>query len=97
MADETCVPGGSRAAERAARESRKPDSHLLLAKGVQHGDAADGEANYGSQRGDQQEGGTEAKDISKDGGDGEGESEYIEPERGVDRVTLVLAEAELQQ
>src|ERR1700726_1486253 len=78
-------------------ESRKPDSPLLLAKGVQDGDAADREANHGSQRGDQQDGGAEVKDISEDGGDGKDEAEYIEPERGADRIALVLAETELQQ
>ena len=79
------------------RGRRKPDSHLLLAKGVQDGDAADGEATHGSQRGDQQDGGAEVKDISEDSGDGEDEAEYVEPERGADRIALVLAETELQQ
>ena len=79
------------------RESRKPDSYLLFAKGVQDGHAADGETNYGSQGGDQQDGGAEVKDISEDGGDGEDEAEYVEPERGADRIALVLAETELQQ
>src|SRR6202140_5971143 len=44
------------------RGSRKPDSHLLFAKGVQDGDAADGEATHGSPRGDQQDGGPGARE-----------------------------------
>lgn len=87
---------------RAEAEMRKPgvwsrNSHFLFAKGVQDGDAADSEANHGTQRCDQQDGGAEVKDISEDGGDGEDKSEYVEPERGADRIALVLAEPELQQ
>jgi hypothetical protein len=65
--------------------SLKPASGFLLAEGVQHGGAADGEADYGSQRGDQQEVGAEVEDVGEYGSDREDESQYIEPERGANR------------
>jgi hypothetical protein len=64
---------------------------------VEDGGAADGEADYGCEGGDQHDVRAEVEDIGKDGGNGEEESEYVEPERGVDRSAEILAETELQQ
>ncbi len=64
---------------------------------MQHGGAADGEADYGSQRGDQQEVGAEVEDVGEDGSDREDESQYIEPERGANRRAQVFPETELKQ
>jgi hypothetical protein len=75
----------SRSGESRKPKSRKPTSGSLLAEGVQHGGAADGEADHGSQRGDQQEVGAEVEDVGEDGSDREDESQYIEPERGANR------------
>ena len=80
---------------------RKPDSDFLLAKRVQHSRATDGKTENGSQRGNQQEVGAEMKDVGEEGGDGEDESEHIEPKWSANPTTqlsfFVSAQAQLQQ
>lgn len=58
---------------------------------------ADGEADYGSESGDQCEVGAEVEDVGCDGGDREDESNHVEPERGVYWSAEIFAEPELQQ
>jgi hypothetical protein len=72
------------------------DSELLLAEGPEDDGAADGEADHGSQRGDQHEVGAEVDDVGEHRGDRKDESQYIEPERGAD-VAHVFAQTKLQQ
>ena len=62
---------------------------------MQHGGAAEGEAEYGSQRGDQKKVRAEVKDVGKYGRDGENESQHIEPKRGTDG--QIFAQTQLQQ
>ncbi len=81
---------------RPEAESRTPTSGFLT-QGVQDGGAADGEADHGSQRGDEQEVGAEVEEVGEDGGDREDQSHYIEPERGADRRGQVFAETQLQE
>ena len=64
---------------------------------MQHGDAADGEAENGSEGGDQHEVGGEVEDVGKYSGDREEESQHVEPERSADWGAQVFAETELQQ
>jgi hypothetical protein len=68
---------------------------------MKDGGSADGEADNGSQRGHQHEIGAEVKDVGQHGGDREDESQYVEPQRGVDLGgslgAQVLAKAQLQQ
>ncbi len=64
---------------------------------MQDGDAADGEADHGSQRGDLHYGRAEVEDVGGDGGDREDESQHIEPERGADWSAQVFAKTQLQQ
>lgn len=59
--------------------------------------AADGEADDGSEGGDQHEVGAEVEDVGEDCGDGEDESQGVDPERSADWGAEVFAETELQQ
>ena len=68
---------------------------------MQHSGSTDGEAENGSQRGNQQKIAAETKDVGEDGGDGKDESQNIEPEGRADRSVQIFipvsAQAQLQQ
>ena len=68
---------------------------------MQDGGSADGEADDSSQCGHQHEIGTEVKQVGCYGGDGEDDSQYVQPQRsaysGACLSVRVLAQAELQQ
>ena len=75
--------------------SQTPDSDSLLTEGTQHGGSADAEADYCSQRGEQQEVRAKMEKVGEDGGQGEDKSKHIEPERGADG--QIFAETEFEQ
>jgi hypothetical protein len=68
---------------------------------MQDSGPADRKADNGSQRGYQHEIGAEVKDVGQNGGDGEDDSQYVEPQWGVDLGgslrAQVLAKTQLQQ
>lgn len=68
---------------------------------MQDGGSADGEADDGSERGDQHEIGAEVREVGDHGGDGEDDSQNVQPERSADlgacQGVRVIAQPELQQ
>jgi hypothetical protein len=72
--------------ERRAETVRKPRAGLasFFAQGVENGGSADGEADDGSERGDQHEVRAEAKNVGEYGSDCEDQSQHVQPKRSAD-------------
>jgi hypothetical protein len=70
---------------------------LIFAAGAENSGAADGEAENGSQCGDEHDIGAEMQDVDDDGGEGEDETEYVEPERGANPAAALRAKTKLQE
>lgn len=60
-------------------------------------DAAEGEADDGSEGGEEEFVGAEMKLVGEDGGEGEQDCEDVEAERGADRGSEIASQAELEQ
>ena len=70
---------------------------LIFAECAENGGAADGEAENGSQSGDEHEIGAEVHEVGDHGSEGEDESEHVEPERGANPAAALRAKTKLQE